>query len=222
MTACYKSDGDPGLIWISSWKNMWQLNPSQSVGQHIPPVDPVFPHICAHMWLNLPRYWQVAVWSAIGQSPYHFLCPAAPWSHTLLLLEPSVCFGNCIWQAKEQAIYVKREGEAFHSLRRLPSDLISLNSAVFKRGPDLLVFVLWSIVVAMAAGGRCLVHYCICFCGVCSESAASANSQQGTIESNYRGAAVCFVWLHSWCGALLSKFAHTRTACPLFYALFSL
>lgn len=91
-----------------------------------------------------------------------------------------------------------------------------------QRGPDLLVFVLRSIAVLMAASGRCLVHYCICFCGVCSESTVNSNSQQGTIEWNCRGAAVCFVWLHSWCGALLSKFAHIRTSCPLFSALFSL
>lgn len=120
----------------------------------------------AHMWLNLPRHWQVALWSGIGRSPQCFLWLITPWSHTLLPLEPSVCFGNCVWQAKEQAIYVKCEGGSIP----FPSDschLIWYQSTAklggVQRGPDLLVFVPCCIAVMMAASGRCLVHYYICF-----------------------------------------------------------
>lgn len=99
------------------------------------PIKPSSPS--RHMWLNLPRYWQVALCSEIGRSPNYFPWPITPRSHTLLPLDRSVCFGNCVWQAKEQAIHVKCEGEAFHSplTATIWFDIGALlNSGVFKEG----------------------------------------------------------------------------------------
>lgn len=158
-----------GLIEKHVANGNWACH--RGFGQHVQLVTPVFSHQTpvskpAHMWLNLPRHWQVALWSGIGRSPQCFLWLITPWSHTLLPLEPSVCFGNCVWQAKEQAIYVKCEGGSIP----FPSDschLIWYQSTAklggVQRGPDLLVFVPCCIAVMIAASGRCLVHYCICF-----------------------------------------------------------
>lgn len=174
------------MCWMSWWStfDMWvygktcgQLN-GKSVTEGLdsmysssPLYFPIKPLSLAHMWLNLPRYWQVALWSGIGRSPHYFLWLFTPWSHKLLPLEPSVCLGNCVWQAKEQAIYVKCEGGSIP----FPSDSCHLiwyrctaKLGGVRRGLDLLVFVLCNIAVVTAASGRCLVHYCICFCGVCS------------------------------------------------------
>lgn len=127
---------------VALWKNVTYWMETEPVTEYLDsmyclsplyfPIKPSSPS--RHMWLNLPRYWQVDLCS---ESPNYFPWPTTPRSHTLLPLEPSICFGNCVWQAKEQAIHVKCEGEAFHSplTATIWFDIGALlNSGVFKEG----------------------------------------------------------------------------------------
>lgn len=112
---------------METWPTDWKLSLLHILfGQQIkysiwttcivcqPCISPSNPHLQAgtHVAVSSQKLTGSPV---IGRSPNYFPWPTTPWSHTLLPLEPSVCFVNCIWQAKDQAIHVKCEGEAFHS-----------------------------------------------------------------------------------------------------------